>query len=62
MTTDELARHEALDRAFLASDSFDRCLLDHPGVTSDPDLAKAAKEASDALARLYTLVAEKFAT
>jgi hypothetical protein len=52
---DDFSKHEVLHTAYLASDFFDRHLLEHVAVVSSRELKKAAAEVSDKLADFYQL-------
>ena len=52
---DEFHRHEALHTAYLASDFFDRHLLEQDFVQSDPDLRAKANQISEALGEFYQM-------
>lgn len=48
-------REELLDRAFQASDSFDRYVLEHAQIVGDPETMQLAREISDKLGLLYQM-------
>ena len=58
-TPDPLLRHEALDRAFVCLDMFDRLVESHPYVKRSARLRKAAESTTNSLYQFYQLVASE---
>lgn len=54
--TDPFLHHEALDRANLLAEAFDRQLARHPFIQAQPALAARCEAISTALAELYQAV------
>lgn len=54
--TDPFLQHEALDRAHLLADSFQRQLADHAFIKAHPDLAARCDEIAAALGSLYQAI------
>lgn len=50
---DEFHKHEALDRACLVAEMFDKYLLNHPAVQADVDLLNRCESISCELWMLY---------
>lgn len=47
--------HEVLDRAFVAADSWERFIAQHPGLSKDPELKAAAIEIAARMADFYQM-------
>jgi hypothetical protein len=58
---DPLLQHEALDRAFVCLDIFDRLVESHPYVKRSARLRKAAESTTKSLYQFYQLVASESA-
>jgi len=56
---DEYHAHEALDRTYMLCGTFGDYILDHPYVTSDPDLLRRAKKVAKHLSALYQEIGER---
>lgn len=54
--TDPFSQHEALDRAHLLADAFQRHLADHAFIRAHPDLAARCDLIADALGELYQAI------
>lgn len=57
---DEFHKHEVIDRAHVIRSMWFEHINDHPAVTADPDIAKAAARVGDSLEAFYQLCGEKF--
>jgi hypothetical protein len=57
--TDPFSQHEALDRAHLIADAFQRQIADHPFIRAHPDLAARCAAIGEALGALYQAVGAK---
>ena len=53
---DEFHKHEALDRAHLFSDQFERHLASHPFIETTPQLKDKADQIANALGDLYQAI------
>lgn len=56
---DEFSKHEALDRAQLFADFFERQMCRHPFVEINPDLAARCDAIADQLGALYQEIGKK---
>ncbi len=54
--TDPFSQHEALDRAHLLADTFQRHLAGHTFIRAHPDLAARCDLIADALGELYQAI------
>ena len=59
---DEFSRHEVIHTAHLLNDAFDRWILQHRAVLSDPVLARAAETVGEALGDFYQTVGNRFSS
>ena len=58
---DEFSRHEVLDRLYVALDSYQGYVMDHPWVTDAPDddpVKRAVMAAGEALVAAYNAAGE----
>lgn len=53
---DRFSRHEAIDRALMIADIFEKHLCKHPVITNDADLAGRCKRIADDLGALYQAI------
>jgi hypothetical protein len=54
--TDPFSQHEALDRAHLIADAFERQIADHPFIRAHPDLDAKSAAIAEALDALYQAI------
>lgn len=54
-----LALHEAMDRANMVHRIFAAHVMDHSAVVVDPELSRMADKVSDAMAALYSRIADR---
>jgi hypothetical protein len=55
---DKFTAHEAMDRAHLIADIFDKHLRLHPFIAGQPELANRAEQIADQLGALYQAIGQ----
>ena len=55
----DFSKHEVLDRAFLIMDMFNKYIIEHEALESDPELKQKAEEISESLYQFYNIIGEK---
>lgn len=53
---DEFHAHEALDRVYVQAQQFGQFIEDHSYISTNPDLAKKAKQIGEDLGELYQMI------
>ena len=52
----KFSHHEAMDRALMIADIFEKHLCQHPVIANNPDLAHRCEQIADGLGALYQAI------